>query len=84
MKFEKQNCNLFHPSKLAHSAQDNFKNFARGTPVDTKKKMFRPIGVINFWHKLGLGYTFNQRGDIPPHAPLQWRSDANCRPGFNN
>jgi len=25
----------------------------------------------------------NQRGNITPHAPLQWCSDANCCPGVN-
>jgi len=26
-------------------------------------------------------YTLIQRDNIPLHAPLLWRSDANCRPG---
>jgi len=30
--------------------------------------------------QLGL-YTFNQRGNIPPHALLQWRSDVNVARG---
>jgi len=38
LKFEKQNCNLLHLSKLAHSLQNNFQFFARGSPVDAKKK----------------------------------------------
>jgi len=30
-------------------------------------------------------YTLNQRGNIPPHALLQWRSDVNvARADHNN
>jgi len=50
--------------------------FALGSPIDAKKNIFTPIGVIDFWHEIRL--HLNQRGNIPPHAPLQWRSDANC------
>jgi len=38
LKFEKQVCNLFHPSKRAHSVQNKFKTFALGSPIDAKKK----------------------------------------------
>jgi len=38
MIFEKQNCNLFHPPNLLTQSKTSFKNFARGFPVDAKKK----------------------------------------------
>ena len=54
MKIEKQNCNLFHPSKLAHSVKNKFKIFARGSHGDAKKNIFKPIGVTEVCHELGL------------------------------
>jgi len=42
LKFEKQNCNLFHLSK----------NVARASPIDEKKNIFRPTEVIDFWARI--------------------------------
>jgi len=55
----------------------SLKNFARDSVVEAKKKIFRPVRVIDL---LGTNkiYTLNQRSNIPPHALLQWRSDVNC------
>jgi len=46
---------FIHPNLLTQS-KTNFKNFARGSPVDAKKKIFRPIGAIDVWHELGLHF----------------------------
>jgi len=50
----------------------SFKNVAR----DSNKKIFRPIRAIDFFDTNQV-YTLNQGGNIPPHALLQWPSDAN-------
>ena len=58
LNFKKQNCNSFfiHPN-LLHLSKTSFEDFARDSAVDAKKKIFRPIRVIDFfWHKLGLHF----------------------------
>jgi len=38
---------LTHPNVLTQS-KTSLKNFALGSPIDAKKKIFRPIAVIDF------------------------------------
>ena len=82
LNFKKQNCNQYfiHPN-LVTLSKKSFKNFARDSAVGAKKKIFRPIRVLDVFGTK-LVYTMNQHGNIPPHALLQWRSDVNCRPGL--
>jgi len=37
-------------------SKTSFKNVARDSAVDAEKKIFRPIKVTDFWHKLGLHF----------------------------
>jgi len=55
LNFKSKIVSNFSSSKLTLS-KTTFKNVARDSAVDAKKKIFMPVRVRLFWHKLGLHF----------------------------
>jgi len=45
----------------------SLKNFTRDSVIDAKKKVFRPIRIIDFFGT-NYVYTLNGQGNIPPEC----------------